>query len=131
VTYAILRISAEAYADIRGRLLALDEELNPTPSYASEYIEEGPWAGAAERLRFGPVAFEALPEKTSADAGAIDELRGRLGELVLSVGALAKAMPDSVILEHEGLVNRVTVAAERLSHAEIEVILGGEAGTGA
>jgi hypothetical protein len=66
-------------------------------------------------------------DETGADAGAVAELRGRLGELVLSVGALAKAMPDSVILEHEGLVNRVTVAAERLSHAEIEAILGGTA----
>lgn len=60
MTYAILQISAAAYADIRGRLVALDEKLAPTPSYASEYIMSGMF-DAPERLIFGSLVFEALP----------------------------------------------------------------------
>jgi hypothetical protein len=58
MTYAVLQISAAAYKDIRDRLTALDERLNPTPSYADEYIMG---AGPTEKLLFGTIAFEALP----------------------------------------------------------------------
>lgn len=61
MSHAILQISAAAYADIRDRLTALDEKLNPDPSYASEYIRPAGVLGRPERLIFGPVAFEALP----------------------------------------------------------------------
>lgn len=60
MTYAILQISAAAYADIRGRLVALDEKLKPEPTYASEYIRHAVF-DTPEHLVFGPVAFEALP----------------------------------------------------------------------
>lgn len=69
MTYAILQIAAGAYRDIRDRLTALDAATGARPSYASEYISEPGILGRPERLVFGPIAFEALPEPDQAVEG--------------------------------------------------------------
>jgi hypothetical protein len=62
MTYAILQISAAAYRDIRARLVAIDERIGDgLNQYQRQYIRP-PSPACLERLAFGDVAFEALPE---------------------------------------------------------------------
>lgn len=58
--YSILRISAASYADIRARLVALDEAAGDGLNQYQRYFILPPGnVGAPERLLFGNTAFEA------------------------------------------------------------------------
>lgn len=58
--YSILRISAASYADIRARLVALDEAAGDgLNQYQRDFILPPGNVGAPERLLFGDTAFEA------------------------------------------------------------------------
>ncbi len=66
MTYAILQISAAAYADIRARIVAIDERLR-IAEYVPQYIRPAAPGRHPEHLVFGPVGFEALPPERPQD----------------------------------------------------------------
>lgn len=97
MSYAILQISAAAYDDIRGRLVALDERTKADPSYAGEYISAPGILGRPERLVFGPVAFERLPEEPVSDlADALIETECRDAADLVDMAHVGKALLDAI-----------------------------------
>lgn len=91
MTYAILQVSAAAYAEIRGRIVAIDDKLRIGPVYQSEYIRPAD-RFRPEHIVLGTVGLEALaaPVMSPAQQALRDSMeREREGVLVECV---ARAM---------------------------------------
>lgn len=60
MTYAILKVAASSYADIRRRLVDIDERIGRGPVYQTEYIRpaDAGWK-RPEHIVFGTVGLEA------------------------------------------------------------------------